>query len=114
MPEVLAGIFGLLIGSFINVCIHRWPQDLSVVTPRSPCPAGEAQIAWYDNIPVASWIVLGARCRQCSAMIAWRYPLVEILTGLCFFWSVAHLGLTLAALKLCVLAALLIGLIFSD
>lgn len=107
-------VFGLLIGSFLNVCIHRWPADLSVVKPRSHCPACLHQIAWYDNIPLFSWMALGARCRHCAAPIHWRYPLTELLTGLCFFWFVAQLGPTPAALKYCVFAALLIGLIFSD
>lgn len=114
MPEILAGIFGLLIGSFLNVCIHRWPQDLSVVRPRSQCPGCGAQISWYDNIPLLSWILLRARCRTCSGAISWRYPLVELLTGVCFYWFVAHLGLTVAAAKFCVFSALLIGMIFSD
>jgi leader peptidase (prepilin peptidase)/N-methyltransferase len=114
LAAILAGIFGLLIGSFLNVCIHRWPQDLSVVAPRSRCPACENQIAAWDNIPLLSWLLLRARCRQCKAPIHWRYPLVELLTGLCFFWFVAQLGLTPAAVKYCVFAALLIGLIFTD
>ena len=77
MPEVwLAGIFGLLIGSFLNVCIYRWPRDLSVVRPRSKCPACDAGIAWYDNVPVLSWLLLRGRCRHCRARIHWRYPVV--------------------------------------
>jgi leader peptidase (prepilin peptidase)/N-methyltransferase len=111
---VLAGLFGLLIGSFLNVCIHRWPENQSVVAPRSRCPACGHQIVWYDNIPVLSWLLLRARCRHCRGPIHWRYPLVEILAAACFFWFGAHLGLTLAALKYCVFAAMLIGLLFSD
>jgi len=120
MPDIpllsgfLAGLFGLLIGSFLNVCIHRWPQDLSVVAPRSHCPGCEQQIAWYDNIPVFSWMFLRARCRHCKQPISWRYPLVELLTAVCFFWFAASLGLTLACLKYCIFAAMQIGLLFSD
>jgi leader peptidase (prepilin peptidase)/N-methyltransferase len=115
MPEaILAGVFGLLIGSFLNVCIHRWPRDLSVVRPRSRCPTCQRRIAAYDNIPVLSWLLLRARCRHCAAPIHWRYPLVEILTGLCFFWFVAQRGLSPAALKYCVFAAMLLALTFSD
>src|ERR1700709_2702904 len=100
MPEaILAGIFGLLIGSFLNVCIHRWPRNLSVVSPRSRCPSCESQIAAYDNIPVVSWLLLRARWRRCAAPIHWHYPLVEALTALCFSCFVAQLGLTPAALK---------------
>ena len=114
LASILAFAFGLLIGSFLNVCIHRWPQDLSVVSPRSHCPSCEGLIAWYDNIPVLSWIILRARCRHCSQTISWRYPLVELLTAICFCFFVAQLGLTPAALKYCIFAAMLIALVFSD
>jgi len=111
---VLAGLFGLLIGSFLNVCIYRWPRDLSVVQPRSACPNCNEQIAWYDNIPVLSYLILGGRCRRCGAKIHWRYFLVEVVTGLSFAFFVSSYGLNLAAAKYCVLAAILIGLAFSD
>jgi len=114
MEAVLALLFGLLIGSFLNVCIHRWPRDLSVVRPRSHCIACEKTIAWYDNIPIASYLTLRGRCRYCGARISWRYPVVELLTGLLFFYFVWELGPTSVALKMCVFAALLVGLIFSD
>ena len=64
MFEIIAGLFGLLIGSFLNVCIYRWPRDLSVVAPRSRCPGCEHTIVWYDNIPVLSYLILLARCRH--------------------------------------------------
>ncbi|MDE3195124.1 MAG: prepilin peptidase [Acidobacteriota bacterium] len=114
MPELLALLFGLLIGSFLNVCIHRWPRDLSVVAPRSHCVHCRRQIAWFDNIPVVSFIVLRARCRNCEEKIHWRYPTVELLTGLCFAAFVSEYGLTLVAAKYCIFAALLIGMVFSD
>jgi leader peptidase (prepilin peptidase)/N-methyltransferase len=104
----------LLIGSFLNVCIHRWPRDLSVVRPRSACPECEKPIAWYDNIPVVSYVALRGCCRQCHARIHWRYPVVELLTAGCFFWFAMHLGISLAAAKYCIFAALTIGLMFSD
>ena len=72
---------GSMVGSFLNVCIHRLPRDESVVHPRSRCPACRHPIAWYDNIPLVSYAVLGARCRHCREPIHWRYPLVEALTG---------------------------------
>ena len=77
----IATIFGLLVGSFLNVVIARVPYDESVVRPRSRCPSCETTIAWYDNIPVVSWLILRAKCRQCSEPISAIYPFVELLTG---------------------------------
>jgi leader peptidase (prepilin peptidase) / N-methyltransferase len=114
IEAVMALVFGLLIGSFLNVCTHRWPRDSSVVRPRSHCPACEKTIAWYDNIPIASYLALRGRCRHCGARISWRYPVVELLTGLVFFYFVRELGATAAALKMCVFGAMLVALIFSD
>jgi leader peptidase (prepilin peptidase) / N-methyltransferase len=114
MEAILALVFGLVIGSFLNVCIYRWPRDLSVVKPRSHCTACEKTIAWYDNIPVVSFVVLGGRCRHCQARISWRYPVVELATGLLWFYWVYTHGLTPLAIKMCVFTALILGLIFSD
>jgi leader peptidase (prepilin peptidase) / N-methyltransferase len=114
MLELLAGLFGLLIGSFLNVCIYRWPRDLSVVRPRSHCISCDRQIAWFDNVPVLSYAMLRGRCRHCAEPIHWRYPLVEVLTALSFAWFVSQYGLSLEAAKYCVFAAMLIGLIFAD
>ncbi len=114
MEAVLALLFGLLIGSFLNVCIHRWPRGRSVVRPRSHCVRCRKTIAWYDNIPVVSYLALGGKCRYCGRHISLRYPFVELATGLLFFFFVARMGPTVAAIKLCVFAAILIALIFSD
>jgi leader peptidase (prepilin peptidase)/N-methyltransferase len=110
----LAAIFGLLIGSFLNVCIYRWPRDLSVVKPRSRCSSCEKQIVWYDNLPILSYFLLRGRCRNCAAVIPWRYPAVEAFTSLAFAWSATEYGLTPGAAKMCIFAAIMIGLIFSD
>ena len=109
-----AFVFGLLVGSFLNVCIHRWPRNRSVVKPRSHCVRCRKTIAWYDNIPVVSYLILRGRCRHCGKRISWRYPLVELLTGALFCWIVLHTGPTLAALKSCIFSAMLVALIFSD
>jgi leader peptidase (prepilin peptidase) / N-methyltransferase len=110
----LAALAGLLIGSFLNVCIYRLPRDLSVVTPRSFCPECGSQIAWYDNVPLLSYFRLRGRCRACSNPIGWRYPLVESTTAVLFALTVAEYGWTLAALKWCVFNALLIALFWTD
>ena len=110
----LAGLFGLLIGSFLNVCIYRMPRDLSVVRPRSRCPRCETPIRAWDNIPVLSYLLLRGKCRQCRRPISGRYPLVEITMGLLCAFFVARFGLTALALRDCTLAALMLALIFSD
>jgi leader peptidase (prepilin peptidase)/N-methyltransferase len=81
---VLVGVFGLMIGSFLNVCIARVPRGESVVSPGSHCPKCNTPIQWYDNIPVLSYLALGAKCRACRAPISVRYPFVEITTAVAF------------------------------
>ena len=115
MLEIAFGLLaGLLIGSFLNVCIYRWPRDLSVVRPRSHCPACERTIAWYDNIPLASYLLLRGRCRYCQARIPMRYPAVELLTALLFAYFLWRFGLTLTGAKYCILSGILVALVFSD
>ncbi|HWZ42023.1 MAG TPA: prepilin peptidase [Candidatus Saccharimonadales bacterium] len=108
-------MFGLIFGSFLNVCIYRMPRELSVVRPRSACPACSAPIAAYDNIPVFSWLILQGKCRQCKTPISPRYAAVELLTGILFasswLYSMDNLPL---AIKSCVLCFLLVGLVFTD
>jgi leader peptidase (prepilin peptidase) / N-methyltransferase len=82
--ELAAFAFGLLLGSFLNVCIARLPAGESLLHPRSHCLRCGQTIRWYDNIPVLSWLLLRARCRHCAATISWRYPLVEIGTAVWF------------------------------
>jgi len=107
-------VFGLAFGSFLNVCIYRLPLGLSVVTPRSACPECKQSIAFYDNLPVLSWLILGGRCRHCKNKISPRYLMIELLTGLLFLACYWHFGLTLSTLKYCAFAFLLLGLIFTD
>ena len=87
---VLAGVFGAIIGSFLNVVIHRVPLEESIVFPNSRCPSCGAVIAFYDNIPVLSWMMLGAKCRGCKQRISFRYPAVELLKSavvVCVGWD---------------------------
>ena len=82
--ELPAFLLGLLFGSFLNVCISRLPEHRSVVKPRSQCPKCGATIRWYDNVPLLSWMLLAAKCRNCKGAIPWRYPAVELATGVWF------------------------------
>lgn len=84
MLVVLAGLFGLVVGSFLNVVIYRVPNGLSIVSPPSACPRCGAPISPRDNVPVLSWLILGGKCRSCKVHIAMRYPLVELGTALAF------------------------------
>jgi leader peptidase (prepilin peptidase) / N-methyltransferase len=115
-PFITTGffLFGLLFGSFLNVCIYRLPRGLSVVWPGSACPNCEKPIAFYDNVPVFSWLILGGRCRNCKQKITPRYLMVELINGLLFLGCYWHFGLTLATLKCAVFGFLLLGLIFTD
>jgi leader peptidase (prepilin peptidase)/N-methyltransferase len=94
MILVIVLVFGLLVGSFLNVCIARLPQELSIVTPRSYCPRCKVPIVWYDNIPLVSFIALRAKCRNCGLPISWRYPLVELLNGLLYLQAYNRFGLS--------------------
>ncbi len=116
IPEALiAALFGLLIGSFLNVCIFRLPYDLTPANPpRSFCPKCETTIAWYDNIPLLSFLLLKGKCRSCSEPISYRYPLVELLTAACFFLAVYRFSTSWDALKLILLSIICIDLIFTD
>lgn len=107
-------LFGLVVGSYLNVVIYRVPRGISTVRPRSRCPGCGHLIRWYDNIPVYSWIALGARCRRCGARIAWRYPAVEIATGLLFVAAVARFGITPSAAVAAGFLALLFALAMID
>jgi len=89
---VFLGVLGLMIGSFLNVCISRIPAGESVVTPRSRCPRCKTLIAWYDNIPVVSYLILRGRCRTCGLGISPIYPAVEIVTALAFIGQGLAIG----------------------
>ncbi len=107
-------LFGLIIGSFLNVCIHRLPQGLSVVTPRSRCPHCERALSPWENIPVVSYLVLRGKCSGCGARISWVYPAVESLTALGFYLLYRKFGLTAPLGVNMLLFALLMTLLFID
>ena len=106
--------FGAIVGSFLNVCIHRIPAEESVVRPRSRCPGCRSPIAWYDNVPIVSWMVLGARCRRCGTRIAARYPLVEAIAGLLAVLALVRLGPTPHAVAAFAFTAALLLITFID
>jgi leader peptidase (prepilin peptidase)/N-methyltransferase len=107
-------LLGLIIGSFLNVCILRIPAGESISLPRSRCPKCHAAIKSYDNIPVLSWLVLGGKCRACKNPISPMYPLVELITGLLFLACYEAFGVSAEALKWAAFSAILIVLVFTD
>jgi leader peptidase (prepilin peptidase)/N-methyltransferase len=107
-------LLGTMVGSFLNVCIHRLPSGESIVFPASHCPRCQTAIAPYDNIPLFSYALLRGQCRHCGAPIAWRYPAVELLGGLAAAGSVLHFGLSAHALVAFAFLAALIVVTFID
>jgi leader peptidase (prepilin peptidase)/N-methyltransferase len=117
-PRVILGLFaaalGAIVGSFANVCIHRLPRGESVVTPPSRCPACGRRIAFYDNVPVVSFLLLRGRCRSCRARIPARYPLVEGVTSLLFLLAAVAWGPSLDAVRGALLGAAGVILVGTD
>lgn len=110
----LSFLFGMAIGSFLNVCAYRWPNEESVVLPASRCPKCGVELRWYDNIPVLSWLALRAKCRSCGVGISVQYPLVEFATGLIWaavFW---RYGFTVEAARGAVFLTILFGIALAD
>ncbi|HTZ10890.1 MAG TPA: prepilin peptidase [Candidatus Margulisiibacteriota bacterium] len=112
--KFIAFIFGSIVGSFLNVCIHRMPLGESVVWPSSHCPHCKKRIPAYDNVPFLSYLFLGGRCRFCKGKISWRYPLVELLTGLSFLFLFSYYGLNYEFFFYMVLSCALIVATFVD
>jgi leader peptidase (prepilin peptidase)/N-methyltransferase len=107
-------LFGLIVGSFLNVCIYRLPRRMSVSSPPSRCGACHTHVAWRDNIPVLSYLLLGGRCRHCRAAISIVYPAVELLTMVMFLVHVAVFGFTLLGAIRLAFACAMIVLFFID
>ncbi len=114
LPDIFIVCFGLCVGSFLNVCIHRFLREESIVWPGSYCPACRKPIAWYDNIPLLSFIVLSGKCRNCEAPISPRYFFVEFLTAFAFLGSVHYFGWTVHAAASIVFLTLLLGVSAAD
>jgi leader peptidase (prepilin peptidase) / N-methyltransferase len=112
--SVFAFLVGACIGSFLNVCVARWPANLSVVTPRSRCPRCGHEIVWFENIPIVSWVALRAKCRGCGLPISPVYPLVELVVGLGWLAAVMEFGPSLTALRVAVLGTVLLGVMLTD
>jgi leader peptidase (prepilin peptidase) / N-methyltransferase len=111
---VLVGVFGAIIGSFLNVVIHRVPREESIVFPNSRCPSCGSVIAFYDNVPVLSYLALAGKCRRCKERISVRYPAVELLTGILFLAVAWHDGLSAALPFDLVFTGALVALVFID
>lgn len=107
-------VLGLIVGSFLNVVIHRLPRDESVVWPGSRCPTCGASVRPWDNLPVVSWVVLRGRCRDCGAAISARYPVIEALCGALFLAILVRYGVTLDTLLYWVFAAMLLAAAWID
>lgn len=118
MPEVIGYIFafilGSAVGSFLNVVIHRVPNGESIVFPNSKCPKCDTSIKPYDNIPVVSWLLLGGKCRACKAPISFRYPAVELLTGLVWLLTFWQIGFTPFLFVAIVFVSVIVALMFID
>ncbi len=106
--------FGLVVGSFLNVCIVRLPRGGSIVTPPSHCPRCQSGIRFYDNIPVISFLLLRGKCRKCGEPISWQYPLVELMNALFYLWIVSEFGLGGEAFLMMALCSSLIVITVID
>lgn len=114
IENMFALLFGLCWGSFLNVCIYRMPLDKSLARPGSSCTKCSTPIKWYDNVPVLSFLILGGQCRKCKEKISWRYPLVEIITGIMCLVLFMKFGLTLDFFRYAFFFCLLIVVSFID
>jgi leader peptidase (prepilin peptidase) / N-methyltransferase len=89
LGTIFAGLLGLAFGSFLSVCLSRWPEGESIVSPRSHCRNCDHTLAWWENVPLVSWFALRGRCQKCGSWLGWRYPVVELAVGI--LWAVCWL-----------------------
>ncbi len=114
VPGAFAFLLGAIFGSFLNVCVARWPKELSVVSPRSRCPQCGHEITWWENIPLVSWLVLRGKCRGCRKPISAVYPLVELVVALGWLATYVQFGASLTALRVAVFGTILLGIMLTD
>lgn len=114
IPLLYAALVGACVGSFLNVCVYRLPEGLSVVRPRSRCGACGTQLGWRDNIPIFGWLLLRGRCRYCGVRISPQYPLVELVTAVLWVVAVLRYGVSWQALGSAVFFTLLLGITLTD
>jgi leader peptidase (prepilin peptidase) / N-methyltransferase len=118
LPDLLlwayAAVVGACVGSFLNVCVYRWPEGESVVSPPSRCPECGTRIRWRDNIPVVGWLLLRGRCRECGARISIQYPIIELATASLWLAAVLRHGLSWQALSTALFFTLLLGIALTD
>jgi leader peptidase (prepilin peptidase)/N-methyltransferase len=118
MIDILEAIYvfavGACVGSFLNVCIGRWPEGLSVVKPRSRCPKCGHQIKATENIPIVSWLLLRGRCSGCRERISIQYPIVELLVGVLWVAAFLQFGMSFTAFRVAVFATVLLGILITD
>lgn len=112
--NLLFPLFGLAVGSFLNVCIHRMPREESIVKPRSHCPKCKKVVAWYDNIPLLSYLILRGKCRNCKEKISFQYFIVELFTGTMFWLLYKSFGLSWLTLIYIIFVCGLIVATFVD
>ena len=111
---IYAAFVGAAVGSFLNVCVYRWPAEKSVLRPRSQCPGCARPIAWYDNIPIFGYLALRGRCRNCGTTISAQYPAVELITLLIWLGAAVRFGASLEALHSAAFLTILLGIALTD
>jgi leader peptidase (prepilin peptidase)/N-methyltransferase len=114
LGQVYAFLMGACFGSFLNVCIVRWPREKSILKPRSRCPQCGNQLAWFENIPILSWVALRGRCRCCDEPISAMYPMVELVVACGWLLAAHHYGPTLTAFRIAVFGTVLLGVAMTD